>query len=52
MVMPLSIVLVSKYLVSEDRISVLNLDFKFVIEVLSFAVFFDDYGVLLAFLSQ
>ena len=52
MVMPLSIVLVSEYLVSEDRISILKLNFKCVMKILSFAAFFDDYGVLLAFLSQ
>jgi len=39
MVMPLSIVLVSKYLVSENRISILKLNFKFVMQILSFAVF-------------
>lgn len=47
MVMPQSIVLVSKYLVSENRISILNLNFKFVMKILSFAAFFSDYCGLL-----
>jgi hypothetical protein len=52
MVMPLPVIVVSKYLVSENRISILELNLKFVLDVWSFAAFFSGYSVLLTFLSQ
>jgi len=50
--MPLLVVVVSKYLISENRISILKLNFKFVIDVWSFAVFFSGYRGLLTSLLQ
>lgn len=50
--MPLLIVPVSKYLVSENRISILKLNLKFVLDVWSFAAFFSGYRGLLTSLLQ
>ena len=48
--MPLPVVLIIEYLISENRISILKMNFKFVMKILSFAAFFSGYlGVLTSF---